>query len=157
MSERQLNRAHRPTRCCHCQVHGFPKVMGVLTHLDHFKDGKKLGNTKKRLKKRFWTDIYDGAKLFYLSGVINGKYPKTVPKAEEYVIPPAKGMIRRVTRAAETRRLLEDLRLPEDRVRGAMESDRYIDSRINRPMKTPEDVDVEVEILSEDLRWKCEI
>ena len=59
------------------QVHGMPKVLGILTHLDHFKDGKKLGNTKKRLKKRFWTDIYDGAKLFYLSGVINGKYPKT--------------------------------------------------------------------------------
>ena len=27
--------------------------------------------------KRFWTEIYQGAKLFYLSGMINGKYPKT--------------------------------------------------------------------------------
>jgi ribosome biogenesis protein BMS1 len=58
------------------QVHGFPKVLGLVTHLDGFKDGKKLAKTKKRLKKRFWTDIYDGAKLFHMSGVINGKYPK---------------------------------------------------------------------------------
>ncbi|KAL2945287.1 Ribosome biogenesis protein bms1 [Bienertia sinuspersici] len=46
------------------QVHGFPKVMGVLTHLDKFKDVKKLRKTKQRLKHRFWTEIYDGAKLF---------------------------------------------------------------------------------------------
>ncbi|XP_010542239.1 PREDICTED: ribosome biogenesis protein bms1 [Tarenaya hassleriana] len=58
------------------QVHGFPKVMGVLTHLDKFKDVKKLKKTKQRLKHRFWTEIYDGAKLFYLSGLIHGKYAK---------------------------------------------------------------------------------
>ncbi|XP_021906755.1 LOW QUALITY PROTEIN: ribosome biogenesis protein BMS1 homolog [Carica papaya] len=58
------------------QVHGFPKVMGVLTHLDKFKDVKKLKKTKQRLKNRFWTEIYDGAKLFYLSGLIHGKFPK---------------------------------------------------------------------------------
>jgi ribosome biogenesis protein BMS1 len=33
--------------------------------------------TKKALKKRFWTEIYQGAKLFYLSGVLNGRYPDT--------------------------------------------------------------------------------
>ncbi|XP_027165394.1 ribosome biogenesis protein BMS1 homolog [Coffea eugenioides] len=58
------------------QNHGFPKVMGVLTHLDKFKDVKKLKKTKQRLKHRFWTEIYDGAKLFYLSGLIHGKYSK---------------------------------------------------------------------------------
>jgi ribosome biogenesis protein BMS1 len=58
------------------QVHGFPKVMGVLTHLDKFKDAKQLRKTKKKLKNRFWTEIYDGAKLFYLSGLVYGKYPK---------------------------------------------------------------------------------
>ncbi|KAL1923885.1 uncharacterized protein VTP21DRAFT_6920 [Calcarisporiella thermophila] len=57
------------------QVHGFPRIMGVLTHLDHIKKTKTLRNTKKRLKHRFWTEIYQGAKLFYLSGVINGRYP----------------------------------------------------------------------------------
>jgi ribosome biogenesis protein BMS1 len=29
------------------------------------------------LKKRFWAEIYQGAKLFYLSGVLNGRYPDT--------------------------------------------------------------------------------
>ncbi|KAI8543112.1 hypothetical protein RHMOL_Rhmol08G0193200 [Rhododendron molle] len=58
------------------QTHGFPKIMGVLTHLDKFKDVKKLKKTKQHLKHRFWTEIYDGAKLFYLSGLIHGKYPK---------------------------------------------------------------------------------
>ncbi len=59
------------------QVHGFPKVMGVLTHLDSFKINKKLRRTKKILKHRFWTDVYPGAKLFYLSSLEkSGRYPK---------------------------------------------------------------------------------
>lgn len=45
---------------CAWQVHGFPKVMGVLTHLDGFKDQKKLKKTKKALKHRFWAEIYQG-------------------------------------------------------------------------------------------------
>lgn len=49
--------------------------MGVLTHLDLIKKPKTLRATKKRLKTRFWTEIYSGAKLFYLSGIINGRYP----------------------------------------------------------------------------------
>ncbi|CAK1541928.1 unnamed protein product [Leptosia nina] len=57
-----------------CQVHGMPKVMGVLTHLDMIKNAKKLKMTKKTLKHRFWTEVYQGAKLFYLSGIIHGEY-----------------------------------------------------------------------------------
>ncbi|KAH0506828.1 Ribosome biogenesis protein BMS1-like protein [Microtus ochrogaster] len=57
-----------------CQVHGFPKIMGVLTHLDTFKHNKQLKKTKKRLKHRFWTEVYPGAKLFYLSGMVHGEY-----------------------------------------------------------------------------------
>lgn len=60
-----------------CQVHGFPKIMGVLTHLDHFRQNKQLRKRKKMLKQRFWTEVYQGAKLFYLSGLINGEYQKT--------------------------------------------------------------------------------
>jgi ribosome biogenesis protein BMS1 len=59
------------------QSHGFPKVIGVLTHLDLIKKASILRATKKALKKRFWTEIYQGAKLFYLSGVLNGRYPDT--------------------------------------------------------------------------------
>lgn len=58
------------------QTHGFPKVMGVLTHLDGFEKASQLKRVKKTLKQRFWTEIYDGAKLFYLSGLKNGNYPK---------------------------------------------------------------------------------
>ncbi|KYR03051.1 BMS1-like ribosome biogenesis protein [Tieghemostelium lacteum] len=58
------------------KTHGFPKVIGILTHLDSFKNNKKLKKTKKRFKDRFWHEIYQGAKLFYLSGLIHGKYPK---------------------------------------------------------------------------------
>ncbi|KAM7072962.1 ribosome biogenesis protein BMS1 homolog isoform 1-T3 [Molossus nigricans] len=57
-----------------CQVHGFPKIMGVLTHLDSFKYNKQLKKAKKRLKHRFWTEVYPGAKLFYLSGMVHGEY-----------------------------------------------------------------------------------
>ncbi|KAF8133419.1 DUF663-domain-containing protein [Boletus edulis] len=57
------------------QSHGFPKVIGILSHLDLIKKQSALKDTKKALKKRFWTEIYQGAKLFYLSGVLNGRYP----------------------------------------------------------------------------------
>ncbi|WWC86323.1 uncharacterized protein L201_001196 [Kwoniella dendrophila CBS 6074] len=59
------------------QSHGFPKVIGLLTHLDLIKKASTLKDTKKRLKHRFWTEIYQGAKLFSLSGVLNGRYPDT--------------------------------------------------------------------------------
>ncbi|KDD75621.1 hypothetical protein H632_c588p1, partial [Helicosporidium sp. ATCC 50920] len=58
------------------QVAGFPKVMGVLTHLDGFTDMSSQRAAKKALKQRFWTEVYDGAKLFYLSGQRHGKYLK---------------------------------------------------------------------------------
>lgn len=57
-----------------CQVHGMPKIMGVLTHLDMIKNAKTLKTTKKTLKHRFWTEVYQGAKLFYLSGIVHGEY-----------------------------------------------------------------------------------
>lgn len=57
-----------------CQVHGMPKIMGVLTHLDAIKNTKALQKRKKLLKHRFWTEIYQGAKLFYLSGIVHGEY-----------------------------------------------------------------------------------
>lgn len=55
--------------------HGLPKLIAVLTHLDLVKSPAALKAQKKRLKKRFWTEVYDGAKVFYLSGVMNGRYP----------------------------------------------------------------------------------
>lgn len=57
------------------QHHGMPRVLGITTHLDLFKKPATMRAAKKRLKQRFWTEVYQGAKLFYLSGVINGRYP----------------------------------------------------------------------------------
>ncbi|KAI9874372.1 MAG: Glycoside hydrolase 2 (Mannanase, beta-galactosidase) [Pleopsidium flavum] len=55
---------------------GMPgNVFGILTHLDLFRKPSTLKDAKKRLKHRFWGELYQGAKLFYLSGVINGRYP----------------------------------------------------------------------------------
>ena len=59
------------------QTHGFPKIMGVLTHLDKFNNAKTIRSVKKTLKSRFWMEVYDGAKLFYLSGVKYNNYSKT--------------------------------------------------------------------------------
>lgn len=57
------------------QAHGFPRILGVLTHLDHFRDNpEKMKAVKKKLKQRFWTEIYQGAKLFYLTGILHGRY-----------------------------------------------------------------------------------
>lgn len=60
------------------QNHGMPNVMGILTHLDYFRENKHLRKTKKKMKKRFWKEVYDGAKLFYFSGQQkDGMYPQT--------------------------------------------------------------------------------
>lgn len=60
-----------------CQVHGMPRIMGVLTHLDLIKNVKKMRKIKKTLKHRFWTEMYAGAKLFYLSGLLHEEYLRT--------------------------------------------------------------------------------
>ena len=56
------------------QNHGMPCVMGILTHLDQYKENKALRKIKKQMKKRFWTEVYNGAKLFHLSGLKNENY-----------------------------------------------------------------------------------
>jgi ribosome biogenesis protein BMS1 len=53
------------------QVHGFPKVMGVLTHLDGFKEPSRLKKAKKALKViiyLFVCSAYHGLGSEYLSG-----------------------------------------------------------------------------------------
>ncbi|KAK4191950.1 putative ribosome biogenesis protein BMS1 [Podospora australis] len=55
---------------------GMPgNVFGILTHLDLFRKPQALKDAKKRLKHRLWNELYQGAHLFYLSGVLNGRYP----------------------------------------------------------------------------------
>jgi len=55
---------------------GMPgNVFTILTHLDLFRKPQALKDAKKRIKHRLWTELYQGAHVFYLSGVINGRYP----------------------------------------------------------------------------------
>ena len=56
------------------QVHGFPKVMGILTHMDLFDKAKHIKRAKKTLKKRFEEESFAGAKLFHLSGCLRGRF-----------------------------------------------------------------------------------
>jgi len=59
------------------KTHGFPQVMGVLTHLDMCKETKALKKMKKRMKDRFWKEIFHGSKMFSFTGVdANGLYKK---------------------------------------------------------------------------------
>ncbi|GBE59312.1 ribosome biogenesis BMS1 homolog [Babesia ovata] len=58
------------------QTHGFPRVVAVVTHMEGFPDNSVLRKVKKRLKNRFWAEIYDGAKMVYLNGLKYGRYKK---------------------------------------------------------------------------------
>lgn len=57
-----------------CRAHGTPKIMGVMNHIDQMKDNKALKKRKKALKHRFQVELYPGAKVFYLSGMIRDEY-----------------------------------------------------------------------------------
>lgn len=57
---------------------GFPKVIGVLTFLDTFSENRAIRHVKKDFKKRFWQEIYEGAKMFHISGLSYAdRYNKT--------------------------------------------------------------------------------
>ena len=56
--------------------HGFTSVMGVITHMDEYKQNKSLSKYKKKIKKRFLKDATDKSKLFYLYGIKNNLYIK---------------------------------------------------------------------------------
>ncbi|XP_026437728.1 ribosome biogenesis protein bms1-like [Papaver somniferum] len=54
------------------RVHGMPMVMGVLTSLDLCTNVDRLSRTKEYLKNHFTTEIHEGARIFCLSGLIDG-------------------------------------------------------------------------------------
>ena len=56
--------------------HGFTQIMGVITHMDDFRQNKSLSKYKKQIKKRFMKDATDKSKLFYLFGIKNNLYIK---------------------------------------------------------------------------------
>ncbi|KAI3851759.1 hypothetical protein MKW92_015982 [Papaver armeniacum] len=68
------------------KVHGMPKVMGVLTYLDSFKNEYVLAKTQQRLLDQFQTEICKGAQVFCLSGLHNTMYLKDqIGKLASYI------------------------------------------------------------------------
>lgn len=59
------------------QVHGFPKTIGVVSHLDQLRNNKALKKRKKFLRHRFWHEVAAGAKLICLSPMQQGLYRQT--------------------------------------------------------------------------------
>ena len=62
------------------QLHGFPKVAGVLTNLDcprFQKNRTALQTVRKSVKQRLWTESHKGNKMFeFCGGLTGGKYKK---------------------------------------------------------------------------------
>ena len=62
------------------QLHGFPKVAGVLTNLDcprFQKNRTALQTVRKAVKQRLWTESHKGNKMFeFCGGLTGGKYKK---------------------------------------------------------------------------------
>lgn len=110
-----------------CQSHGFPKIMAILTHLDLLKTEAEKKKVKKSMKKRFWTEIYKGAKLFFVSGVMHGLYGKrdTQNIARHVSVMKFRPLTWQTTHPYVLVDRLEDLSDPEQ-VRRNRESDRRI-------------------------------
>lgn len=53
------------------QVHGMPRVIPVLNHLDQFKESSSSRALRKKIKQRLWTDL--SAKIFLLSRFVQKK------------------------------------------------------------------------------------
>ncbi|BFU20078.1 ribosome biogenesis protein bms1, putative [Entamoeba histolytica HM-1:IMSS-B] len=98
------------------QAQGFPKVIGCLTHLDKVKNNKLAKKAKKTLKKRFWRETYAGAKLFNLSGITHGSYPKTEIKiiARHLAVIKTRPIIWRSNHSYLVADRVEDLTEPQD-------------------------------------------
>ncbi|VDN95960.1 unnamed protein product [Rodentolepis nana] len=54
------------------QVHGMPRVIPVLNHLDEFKESSSSRAIRKKIKQRLWTDL--SAKIFLLSRFMKKKF-----------------------------------------------------------------------------------
>lgn len=56
------------------QIHGFPRLMGVATHMDHLRDNKQKKKMQKALRKRFEIEVPPESKLFFMKGMKKGLY-----------------------------------------------------------------------------------
>ncbi|KAF5401700.1 Ribosome biogenesis protein BMS1 [Paragonimus heterotremus] len=80
------------------QVHGLPRIIPVLNHLDTYKDSSASRAVRRKIKQRLWVDL--NSKIFLLTRFVPKKYPTVdVPvnehsKPGDYLI----GEVRRLAR-----------------------------------------------------------
>lgn len=58
-----------------CLVHGIPKFIPVLTHMDVINNKTKLREQQKMIKQRLGKELYAGIKLFLLTTMVHESYP----------------------------------------------------------------------------------
>ena len=56
------------------QIHGFPRMLGVATHMDYLKENKQKKKMKKELRKRFEIEVPPESKLFFVKNLKKGLY-----------------------------------------------------------------------------------
>ncbi|KAI5188655.1 ribosome biogenesis protein BMS1 [Nematocida sp. AWRm77] len=56
------------------KTHGFPKIMCAITKLDSISGVKQQRDAVKKIKKRMWTEIANGIKVFTMTKVVGGRY-----------------------------------------------------------------------------------
>jgi ribosome biogenesis protein BMS1 len=56
------------------QIHGFPRLLGVATHMDFFRENKQKKKMQKELRKRFEIEVPPESKLFFIKSLKKGLY-----------------------------------------------------------------------------------
>ena len=56
------------------QIHGFPRLLGVATHMDYLRENKQKKKMKKELRKRFEVEVPPESKLFFVKNLKKGLY-----------------------------------------------------------------------------------
>ena len=56
------------------QIHGFPRLLGVATHMDFFRENKQKKKMQKELRKRFEIEVPPESKLFFIKSLSKGLY-----------------------------------------------------------------------------------
>ncbi|THD24821.1 Ribosome biogenesis protein BMS1 [Fasciola hepatica] len=67
------------------QVHGMPRVIPILNHLDTFKDSSSSRALRRKIKQRLWVDL--NSKIFLLTRFVPKKHVKQGEKFNEYSKP----------------------------------------------------------------------
>ncbi|VDP20401.1 unnamed protein product [Echinostoma caproni] len=80
------------------QVHGMPRIIPVLNHLDTFKDSSSSRAMRKKIKQRLWVDL--NSKIFLLTRFVPKKHVKHDEKPSGEYSKPGEYLLAEVRRLA---------------------------------------------------------